>query len=74
VYPDIKAIYRPAPDDRLASKKNHIEENFYILKRNKQTNQFEDCECQCAFGSISFKNFNSTQMQVHLQERAKVRL
>ena len=66
MHPDFKAIYRPALDDRLASKKIHIEENFYILKRNKQTNQSEDCECQCAFGSISFKSFNSTQMRVHL--------
>jgi hypothetical protein len=66
VYPDFKAFHRPAPDDRHASKKSHIEQNFYILKRNKRANRSEDCECQCAFCSISFKNFNSTQMRVHL--------
>ncbi len=66
VYPDFKPYHRPAPDDRLASKKNHIEQNFYILKRKQRTNRSEDCECQCAFCSISFKNFNSTQMRVHL--------
>jgi hypothetical protein len=66
VYPDFKAFHRPAPDDRLASKKSHIEQNFYILKKNKRANRSEDCDCQCAFCSVSFKNFNSTQMRVHL--------
>ena len=65
-YPDFKAYHRPAPDDRQASKKNHIEQNFFILKRNKRSNRSEDCECQCAFCSVSFKSFNSTQMRVHL--------
>ena len=66
VYPDFKVYHRPAPDDRQPSKKNHIEQNFYILKRIKRNNRAEDIECQCAFCSISFKTFNSTQMRVHL--------
>jgi hypothetical protein len=66
VYPDFKAFHRPAPDVRLASKKSHIEQNFYILKKNKRAKRTEDCDCQCAFCSISIRNFNSTQMRVHL--------
>ena len=66
VYPDFKAFHRPAPDVRLPSKKSHIKQNFYILKKIKQANRSEDCDCQCAFCSISFRNFNSTQMRVHL--------
>ena len=65
-YPDFKAYHRLAPDDRLPSKKNHIEQNFFILKRTKRNNRTEHIECQCAFCSISFKSFNSTQMRVHL--------
>ena len=65
-YPDFKAYHRSAPDDRLPSKKNHIEQNFFVLKRSKQKNRTEDIECQCAFCSISFKSFNTTQMRVHL--------
>jgi hypothetical protein len=66
VYSDFKVYHRQAQDDRLASKKNHIEQNFYILKRIKQSNRTDDLECQCAICSISFKAFNSTQMRVHL--------
>jgi hypothetical protein len=65
-YPDFKVYHRPAPDDRLASKKNYIEQNFFILKRIKRSNRTDDIECQCALCSISFKAFNTTQMRVHL--------
>ena len=65
-YPDFKGHHRQAPDDRLAPKKNHIEQNFFILKRNQRANRSEDIECQCAFCSISFKSFNTTKMRVHL--------
>jgi hypothetical protein len=64
VYPDFKAFHRPAPNDRLALKKNHIEQNFNILKRNG-TNRSEDCECRCALCSISLKKFKSIQIRVH---------
>jgi hypothetical protein len=65
VYPDFKALHWPAPNDRLASKKNHIEQKFNILKRNG-TNRSEDCECQCALCSISLQKFKSTHIRVHL--------
>ncbi len=65
-YPDLKVYHRPAPDDRLTSKNNHIEQNFFILKRIKRSNRTDDVECHCAFCSISFKAFKTTQMRVYL--------
>jgi hypothetical protein len=69
VYPDFKAFHRQAPDVRPASKKSHIDQNFYILKKNYRANRSEDCDCQSAFCFISFSNFNSTQMRVHFNRR-----
>jgi hypothetical protein len=66
VYPDFKAIHRPPPDDRLLPKKNHIEQNFYILNRKQRANRNDDVECICAFCSKSFSSFNSTRMRFHL--------
>ena len=65
-YPDFKTFHRHPPDDRLASKKNHIEQNFYILRRNTRQNRSDDIECICAFCSLTFKAFNTTKMRVHL--------
>ncbi len=62
LYPYFKAFHRPAPDDSLASKQNHIEQNFYNLKRNKQTNRSEYCECHFTFCSILFKKFSSLEI------------
>jgi hypothetical protein len=65
-YPDFKTYHHQSPDDRIASKKNHIEQNFYILRRTPRNNRAEDIECICAFCSLTFKAFNSTKMRVHL--------
>ena len=65
-YPDFKTYHRQSPDDRLASKKNHIEQNFYVLRRTPRNNRGEDIECICAFCSLTFKAFNSTKTRVHL--------
>jgi hypothetical protein len=70
VYPDFKAFHRPAPDVRLPSKKSHIEQNFYILKKNKRANRSEDCDCQCAFCSISLNKSNGAGLNFFDVRRA----
>jgi hypothetical protein len=67
VYPDFKIYHRPAPDDRQPSKKNHIEQNFYILKRIKRTNRAEDIECQCAL-NVYYKILQAVGGQIEVSK------
>ena len=75
-YPDFKEYHQCKPDVCMASKKNHIEQNFYITNRVERGNRTTVCNATCAFCLQSFSGFNATKMRVHLtgEEEAQTRV
>ena len=76
LYPDFSAYPRPKPDGCFPSKRNHIEQNFFILKKNERAHRVSDCDVICSFCSVSFRAFSTTKMRVHLtgQSQGDVRV
>ena len=65
IYPDFKDYHQRKPDGCLASKKNHIEQNFFIARRRKK-GRSSVCNATCAFCLHCFSSLNTTRMHVHL--------
>ena len=74
-YPDFTSYHQQVPDHCLPSKKNHIEQNYFITNRVSR-NKTLVCNATCAFCLQSFSGFNSTKMRVHLtgEEEAQTRV
>jgi hypothetical protein len=67
-YPCFSASHRAIPDgvEVLPFRKYHIEQNFYITKKNPRSNRQSDVDCYCAFCLEHFRLFTTTKMRVHL--------
>ena len=70
-YPDFKEYFVAKPQDCLAFRKNTVEQNFYILQRNKGQSRTTTCRAMCAFCAHSFQCMSITKIRVHLPGEAE---
>jgi hypothetical protein len=54
IYPDFSAYHRPKPDGCFPSKKSHIEQNFFIQKKNDPSHRLTVTECLTVMLSVLF--------------------
>ena len=66
-YPSFSLFDLARPDgvEVLPFRKNHIEQNLYITKKNLRSNRQLDVECYYAFYLERFRSFTTTKMRVH---------
>jgi hypothetical protein len=67
-YPTFSAFHRSKPEGiaLLPVRKNHIEQNFYITKKNQRGGSASDVDCIFAFCFNPFRSFTTTKIRVHL--------
>ena len=65
-YPSYKEYFIVRPEDCLPSRINTVEQNFFILQRNKGHSRTSTCRAMCAFCAHSFQCMSITKMRVHL--------